>query len=132
MQHKGVAQIEMARSIKIDGQERLARFIFTGSVDDVEARDVERAMVDARRSHGCNRVLCDMRQARLAMSIYEVDNVPVQALEAGIDSSFRIAMVYSDDERKFQHLENVATIHGLDYRNFTEEARALEWLKELP
>ncbi len=121
----------MPRSVQFERPQGLARFVLTGTVKEPEALRLEHEVLDARRDHQCWRVLFDVRDAQLDMSIFEVDNLPQHAVRIGIDRSYRLALLYARDERKYQHLENVATIHGLDMRSFTDEAHALEWLHKL-
>ena len=120
----------MPRTVAFERAQGLARFTMSGSVTEPEALRLEPEVLDARRDHQCWRVLFDMREAQLDMSIFEVDNLPQHAVRIGIDRSYRVALLYARDDRKYQHLENVATIHGLDLRSFTDEGRALAWLQQ--
>lgn len=78
--------------------------------------------------HGCNRLLNDLRRARitnLASSIYEMPKI---VRDVGLPSTCRRALVVGDNLKDYYFLETVCLNRAQQMKVFTDFDHALKWL----
>ena len=85
-------------------------------------------------SYNCNRILNDMRHAKLTEATLDIYNMPKIASQAGIGPRLKRALVVSELSPNFYFLETVFVNQGHIVRLFTNIDKALQWLlnKENP
>jgi hypothetical protein len=84
--------------------------------------------------YGCNRVLNNMRQAKLTEDSLDIYNMPQSANNAGIVHRHKRALVVSEHSSDFHFLETVFINQGHNVKMFTDINEAMYWLldKEKP
>lgn len=80
--------------------------------------------------HSCKRVLFDFRQAKVADSIIETHSVASEGNKLGFDWLTKMAILFSGDLKKLKYFEIMMTQMGYTVKAFTNEAEALNWLKD--
>jgi hypothetical protein len=80
--------------------------------------------------HGCNRILNDMRLAKLTKGTIDIYNMPKIASASGIDTYCKRALVVSEISSDFHFLETVFLNQGHNVRMFTDIEEAMSWLLE--
>ena len=78
--------------------------------------------------HGCNRILNDMRQAKLTKGTIDIYNMPKIASASGIDTHCKRALVVSEHSSDFHFLETVFINQGHNVKMFTDIEEAMSWL----
>jgi hypothetical protein len=77
---------------------------------------------------GCNRILNDLRKARMTDTTVDIYNMPKTAQQAGVVRVCKRALVVSEETSNFHFLETVFVNQGHQVRLFTEITEAKEWL----
>ena len=110
----------------------------TGEIIRVEARGVleesalnriDAGLYEAASEHGCERVLYDLREAELDLSSAEIYFRPKSVSSLGNVHHFKIAIVYSQDEEKYQFVELTAQNKGFTLKVFKNYDDAIPWLE---
>ena len=78
--------------------------------------------------YNCNRILNDMRRARLTEGTFNIYNMPKIASRAGIEPRFKRAMVVNELSSDYHFLETVFVNQGHIVKIFTDIDAALRWL----
>jgi len=78
--------------------------------------------------HGCNRILNDMRQAKLTKGTIDIYNMPKTASTSGINNYCKRALVVSEQSSDFHFLETVFLNQGHNVKMFTDIEEAMSWL----
>ena len=84
--------------------------------------------------YNCNRILNDMRHARLTEDTFNIYNMPKIASQAGVEPRFKRALVVNELSSDYHFLETVFVNQGHIVKIFTDFDAALHWLlnKETP
>ena len=101
---------------------------FTGVFDWKTAALYAEAITDTASKHDCTRFLNDMRQAELALSTSEIFRIRDMLDTAGVDSSWKRAIVAARDLEDYRFFETVALNRGYGVRIFTDPIQAMSWL----
>ena len=101
---------------------------FVGVVDEDLIKQQVKLVVAASKEHNCKRLLNDMRQAELGLSIVEIHEIPKFLENEGVDRSWKRAVVFSKDFRDYHFYENVAFNIGFTVKVFTDRQKSLDWL----
>ncbi|WP_321389134.1 hypothetical protein [uncultured Desulfuromusa sp.] len=80
--------------------------------------------------HSCFRMLFDLRKTRITDDYMELFNVGINASEYGYKRDYKTAILFSDDEQKFNVLEKILTERSYDLQLFRNENAALIWLNQ--
>ena len=80
------------------------------------------------KRYNCNRLLNDMRHARLTEDTLDIYKMPRSAIQAGIGPRFKRALVVSELSSDFHFLETVFINQGHIVKMFTDIDAALRWL----
>lgn len=90
------------------------------------------AGLKASAEHGTERHLIDHRNVDLTVGILEISDVPSENQKLGVRASVRVAIICRDERsvyEKFQYLEDLCFIQGINRQVFTNEKSALDWIK---
>jgi hypothetical protein len=77
--------------------------------------------------------LVDHRNVELAFGILTLSDIPKKNEELGIKPNFRVALICRADRdvlEKFEFLENLSYVKGINRRVFTDEQTAFDWLNQ--
>jgi hypothetical protein len=84
------------------------------------------------RQKGLHRVLIDHRDMIPNLSVLEIDSMPRMFKEIGVSQQDKVAVLYkasSPRESNFLFFQNILRIESLQFKNFTDKAEAIAWLK---
>lgn len=80
--------------------------------------------------YGCERILNDMRLAKLAQGVFDIYDMPKVARNAGVEINCKRALVVRDQSSGFDFLETVFINQGHRVKLFTDIEEAKSWLLE--
>ena len=86
----------------------------------------------AAKHHGTKKVLVDHRLLQTNLTILQIDDLPRLFKEIGIGPEYKVAILFdpaSPRSGNFTFFENVSIISSLQFRVFSELAKAIAWLK---
>ena len=86
----------------------------------------------AAKHHGTKKVLVDHRLLQAKLTILQIDDLPKLFKEIGIGPEYKVAILFdpaSPYSGNFAFFQNVSIISSLQFRVFSEPAKAIEWLK---
>lgn len=82
------------------------------------------------REYGTNQILTDHRDTDISLSILQIDDLPKMFREIGVSDEDRIATLYNPSHKDvFEFFHSVAYLASLNFRLFTDENEAIQWLK---
>jgi hypothetical protein len=82
------------------------------------------------REHNTHKFLADHRDLKPGLTILQIDDMPGKFREIGVEIEDRIAVLYDRaNERNFKFFQSVSNIASLNFRIFTDENKAMAWLK---
>jgi hypothetical protein len=102
----------------------------TGTINSETLPVYAKAVADRVSKHDCKRFLNDLRQAQLDLSTIEIYEIPGVLEVAGIDKTWRRAIVASRDLEDYRFFQAIAFNRGYTVRVFTELDAAKHWLGE--
>ncbi|MFC1652419.1 hypothetical protein ACFL3F_01740 [Planctomycetota bacterium] len=82
--------------------------------------------------HDCVRILNDLRDVDLRLSLMDICRIPDLVTESGIKGNTKRAIVFSKDAGDYQFYETVSVNRGQFVRVFTDFDEAETWLTALP
>jgi hypothetical protein len=91
-------------------------------------QDLAQDMAKEIEKHGCNRILNDMRRARLTEGTLDIYNMPQAARRAGVGTTCKRALVLNELTSDFNFLETVFVNQGHQVKVFTDIDHAMHWL----
>jgi len=86
----------------------------------------------AAKRHGTKKVLVDHRLLQTNLTVLQIDDLPKLFKEIGIGPEYKVAILFdpaSPRSSNFVFFQNVSIISSLQFRVFSETAKAIEWLK---
>jgi hypothetical protein len=86
----------------------------------------------ATKHHGTKKVLVDHRLLQANLTILQIDDLPKLFKEIGIGPEYKVAILFdpvSPRSNNFTFFQNISIISSLQFRVFSEETEAIEWLK---
>ena len=78
--------------------------------------------------YGCNRILNDMRLAKMTRGTIDIYNMPTTASNEGVEKRCKRALVVSEESSDFHFLETVFLNQGHNVKMFTDIDEAMRWL----
>ena len=91
-------------------------------------KDLAEHVAKVIEKHGCNRILNDMRHAKLVKGTLDIYNMPKTARASGINTYCKRALVVSEQSSDFHFLETVFINQGHRVKMFTDIEDAKSWL----
>ena len=91
-------------------------------------KDLAADVAKSIAQYGCNRILNDMRQAKLTKRTIDIYNMPKTAKSSGVDFYCKRALVVSEQSSDFHFLETVFRNQGHNVKMFTDNEEAINWL----
>jgi hypothetical protein len=120
--------IAMPYTLKYDPEMECVVATFEGQVDSRMAEEFTLEMARVFEENDCKCLLADMRHGLLAMSILELDDLPLLGPAIGIGEGCSAAIVVNGDSEKFSFLQATCNIRQQNVRVFTDCEEAREWL----
>ncbi len=119
-------------TVNYDPDLHIIRTTTFGTLDFAAIRQMVVAGLEAGAEHGTERHLLDHRNVDLAVGILTISDIPAENQKLGVKPSFRVAMICHNERsvlEKFEFLEDLYYIAGINRRVFTDEQAALDWLQ---
>jgi hypothetical protein len=91
-------------------------------------KDLAADVAKSIAQYGCNRILNDMRRAKLTTGTIEIYNMPKTASASGMNSYCKRALVVREKSSDFHFLETVFLNQGHNVKMFTDIEEAMSWL----
>ena len=91
-------------------------------------KDLAEDVAKVIEQHGCNRILNDMRRAKLTKGTIDIYNMPKIANTSGIKAHSKRALVVMEKSSDFHFLETVFINQGHIVKMFTDMDEAMRWL----
>lgn len=79
--------------------------------------------------HNCKRFFNDLRRANLDLTIVDKYIIPSLLLKMGIDNTWKIAVVVTNDVEDYSFFETVVNYRREVVKTFTDPDEAMIWLK---
>lgn len=118
----------MAGDFRIALDQDVVRVTSRGKPDYEGTRDMLREVGRVAAQSRCGRLLFDFRAADSSAAYVSTVRHAEEAPQAGIDHSFRIALLGAADNPMLNYFEAVAVKRGFQVRAFVDEDLALDWL----
>jgi len=100
----------------------------TGTLDREVLGQYARAIFEAGRTYNCKKLLNDISQVVMDISISEIFYLPELLESVGIDSTWKRAVLYTADQEKFRFLETRMFNEGHPVKIFRDRDSAVRWL----
>lgn len=107
---------------------RAAFFGAFSGVDDVAP--MMKKLVAAVEEYDCPRIFFDMRNTRIAAGDIELHHLGINAAVFGFKREYKVAVLFSDDEKKHRLVEKVMNDRSYQLQIFENENAALIWLNQ--
>ena len=107
----------------------IIRVVYHGKVDFDLTTKMLREVATIASKDNTRLVLIDIRDADYKLYHLQSIKHAEQAPSLGIDSTFRIAFLGAENEEMLGFVENVAVNRGYQSRVFTDETKALAWIR---
>ena len=104
----------------------------TGLITWNDNKKMSEEVLSLIRQKGLHKVLIDHRDMIPNLSVLEIDSMPRMFKEIGVSQQDKVAVLYktsSSRESNFLFFQNVLRLESLQFKNFTDKAEALAWLK---
>ena len=121
----------MSFTVEFDSKNRCLVSRFTGHMDAETREKYAQAVVQAGQEHGCKRLLNDLSQATVVdLTTMDIYYLPKALEAAGIDHSWKRAILFAKDFSKFRFFETRMINEGQLVRIFQDHDAAIRWLIE--
>jgi hypothetical protein len=118
----------MSFTVEYDQENRCLISRLTGPMDTEEMGKYSRAIVLTGQEHSCKCLLNDMSQAELDLTTIDIFYLPKTLEAAGIDRSWKRAILFAKDFPSFRFVETRMINEGQLVRIFQDHDAAIEWL----
>ena len=99
-----------------------------GEIDHENGALIVENILKVAAKHDCNKLFCDYSISKVKLSLDEIYETPQLFDLWGIPQNFMIAILYSEDEKKFKYGETRLHNSGFAVRIFRIKDEALTWL----
>lgn len=121
----------MAFELRYDDRAGYVRATLTGEMDINDVKAFFQAATDFARSHGCVKVIVDLREFVHRLSTFQLYDLSGFAEQQGIRHIARVALLVNDsaeDSQDYPFVRAAFNNRGYQVRVFSEPAAASEWL----
>ena len=117
----------MRLKIKYDKGLGYIHVVTSGNFNETTAVEWQKTMAMQVAHYQCQKILHDMRPAKIDIDTYSIYELPKSARGMGLQNTRR-AIIYSGEPQDFLFFETVASNQGQIVRVFTEMNEAIVWL----
>jgi len=125
-----MASDRKSTDIHISMEAGIIRVIYRGKVEFDLTTKMLREVATIASKDNTRLVLIDIRDADYKRYHLQSIKHAEQGPSLGIDSTFRIAFLGAENEEMLGFVENVAVNRGYRSKVFTDESRALAWIRK--
>jgi hypothetical protein len=123
----------MAYTLEYNSTLRIVELVYTGLYTSQESRESASKAIALGKEHGDADALVDATQAKLAVSIFDLFDLPNrQYVEEDMKHKIRVAVVpprQPEDQEAARFYETACYNRGWQVRLFPNRDDAIEWLK---
>jgi hypothetical protein len=120
----------MPYEIKYDAETECLMCHMSGEFHTTELPEFASKVVALLDKHSCVRILSDLREVDLRLSMGDLYYIPKLVTEAGVKHNVKRAIVFSKDAEYYEFLKTVSDNRGQFVRVFTDFDEAQTWIKE--
>lgn len=102
---------------------------FAGTLNQETLKEYSIEVAKTASKHDFRYFLNDLREADVDFSLIEIINIPGILHAAGLDISWRRAIVVSANLENYRFFETAANTRGFNVEVFTDLNEAMNWLK---
>ena len=114
--------------ISFEKKEDYIHFKITGELYDSDDFHKMKDMCDITRQHGYSKILVDVRDFNYFLSTLKRFNISEYWVKISIESDYIKTAVLGDGEKMDKFTENVIVNRGGNFKLFTDEQDAINWL----
>ncbi|MBN1913856.1 MAG: hypothetical protein JW788_05580 [Candidatus Omnitrophica bacterium] len=103
---------------------------FEGKLDHEVVKEFAKEIARVVSEHDCKRFLNDNSKVELDLSVIEIYELPGFLDTAGMDRSWKRALIVPGLSKDYIFFETVANNYGYTVKLFTDKESAISWLKE--
>ena len=118
----------MGYELSYDAEKKIIRGRVLGELNPSLVKNMAVDLEKLGRKHKCPRLLNDLREAVISKSLLDIYSMPRVVEEAGMQKSFRRAIVVNPPVNDYRFLETVSVNEGQEVRVFSDPEEALRWL----
>ncbi|MCP4704755.1 MAG: hypothetical protein GY865_09110 [candidate division Zixibacteria bacterium] len=101
---------------------------FIGDLNKNSVKEYAQAIIDSSKENNCTRLLNDLREANIGISIIEFYNFQKTIITEDVDQSWKRAIVAKENIKELDFYETVSYNQGYHLRIFNDIDKAIEWL----
>jgi hypothetical protein len=101
---------------------------FVGKMKFIHVKEYAQEFLKLARVHDCKRILSDLREADIKLSIADLYYASAEAAVGEFDQSWKRALVVKEMTKEIEFYEITATNKGLIVKTFDDYDEALAWL----
>ncbi len=118
----------MGYELSYDAEKKIIRGRVLGELNPSLVKNMAVDLEKLGRKHKCPRLLSDLREAVISKSLLDIYSMPRVVEQAGMQKSFRRAIVVNPPVNDYRFLEIVSVNEGQEVRVFSDPEEALRWL----
>lgn len=118
----------MGYELSYDAEKKIIRGRVLGELNPSLVKNMAVDLEKLGRKHKCPRLLNDLREAVISKSLLDIYSMPRVVEQAGMQKSFRRAIVVNPPVNDYRFLEIVSVNEGQEVRVFSDPEEALRWL----
>lgn len=118
----------MGYELSYDAEKKIIRGRVLGEFIPSLVKNMAVDLEKLGRKHKCPRLLNDLREAVISKSLLDIYSMPRVVEQAGMQKSFRRAIVVNPPVNDYRFLETVSVNEGQEVRVFSDPEEALRWL----
>ena len=118
----------MKYELSYDAERGVVAGWISGDLDPADVREMAAEFGSLAKTHGCRRLMNDLRDADTSYSVLCIHTMPKMVHEHGSITPCWRALVVPDDSEVLSFLESVAQTIGETVRVFRDRESAMEWL----
>jgi len=118
----------MGYELSYDAEKKIIRGRVLGELNPSLVKNMAVDLEKLGRKHKCPRLLNDLREAVISKSLLDIYSMPRVVEQAGMQKSFRRAIVVNPPVNDYRFLETVSVNEGQEVRVFSDPEEALRWL----
>ena len=118
----------MSIEINYDPETEIMMCRLTGKIDIPLLKDFAASLQQLMKEHQCTRILNDCRDSDLALSAFDIHQIPAMASKAGLNPAIKRAIVNKTTPDDFSFFETVSANQMHQVKVFTDYDEAMKWL----
>jgi hypothetical protein len=102
---------------------------FIGNMNLEALKEYAKEIKKTVMKNNCKHFINDLRRANLDLTSIDIFSIPSLLIKLGIDHTWKIAVVFSNDVEDYSFFETVTNNRGKIVKIFKDPDEAINWLK---